>query len=134
MSEFIDLKALSRPSSPNTYLIAPANFTVSAKADAESPLYSVSADRVFDALIDIISSEPRWKNVASDKAAGRIAFVAETPLLRFKDDVDIAVVDFSGQSSPVIYSRSRIGYSDMGANAKRVSKLLERLSDAVRVT
>lgn len=134
MSEFLELRTLSRPGSPNTFLLAPDNFAVSAKADTESPVFENDADQVFRAVVAVISSEKRWVDVRQDTKTRRAAFVAVTPFFRFKDDVDIEVLDFSGRSQIVIYSRSRVGYSDLGANAKRVSSFIERLRNALSVT
>ncbi len=58
----------------------------------------------------------------------RISFIAVTPLMKFKDDVYVQAVPVDGdpaRSSVAVYSASRIGYSDMGTNAKRVKELLE---------
>ena len=49
---------------------------------------------------------------------------------RCKDDIDVAalaVATDENRSQLAVYSRSRIGYSDLGANAKRVRMLLEKL-------
>ena len=52
--------------------------------------------------------------------------------MRYKDDISILVLPARGEESGselAIYSRSRVGYSDMGANRKRVLGLLKRLKD-----
>ena len=51
--------------------------------------------------------------------------------MRFKDDVDILVLPVEGhdhQSTLAIYSGSRLGYSDLGTNGKRVNALLTALA------
>lgn len=63
------------------------------------------------------------------------SFVARTKLMRFKDDIDVEIIPLSdNRSSFIIYSRSRIGYSDMGANRKRVDQWLKVLSEHVKGT
>lgn len=68
-----------------------------------------------------------WKVVAQDTEAGLIEAVATTPLLAFKDDVVIRIVPWEKGSRVDIRSASRIGVSDFGANAKRISMFLTRL-------
>ncbi len=68
-----------------------------------------------------------WRLKALDAQAGRISFIAVSKLFKFKDDVDIAILPSDGKSTLAVYSASRVGYSDMGANAKRVNDLLTSL-------
>lgn len=84
---------------------------------------------MFSKLSEIIASERSFGKIDTDAEALRIKFVATTGLMRFKDDVDIEIIPLDeGRSSVAIYSRSRVGYSDLGANRKRVTKLIERLT------
>ena len=51
--------------------------------------------------------------------------------MRFKDDIDIQIIPAQGETAETqiaIYSRSRIGYSDLGANRKRVAELIHKLT------
>lgn len=130
MTYYIDFKVLERPSSPNTYLLAPAGLCERAEQDQSSPQYSASPDAVFSACGDIIDAQKNWSLVSSDAEIGRLRFVSVSPLMRYKDDIDIAVLagtDGTSNTQLAVYSRSRIGYSDLGANAKRVALLLEQL-------
>lgn len=84
---------------------------------------------MFSKLSEIIASERSFGKIDTDAEALRIKFVATTGFMRFKDDVDIEIIPLDeGRSSFAIYSRSRVGYSDLGANRKRVTKLIERLT------
>ncbi|MEM9234950.1 MAG: DUF1499 domain-containing protein, partial [Pseudomonadota bacterium] len=77
-------------------------------------------------------NDPQYKDVSADPRARAISAVAVTKLLRFKDDLDIAVLPTEEGSTLAIYSRSRIGYSDMGANRKRVDALIAALREDIR--
>ena len=65
-----------------------------------------------------------WKLVAADSAAGRIEATATTPWFGFKDDVVVRVRPEKSGSRIDIRSVSRVGKSDVGANAKRIRTYL----------
>ena len=132
MSEFIDFSQLVRPNSPNTYLVAPPGLCLQCEADCDSPVFDLSPENLFGRLLSVIEANKSWRLAASHKGEGRACFVAVTPVLRFKDDVDVAVLPgpraFTSQIA--IYSRSRVGYADLGANQRRVEALLEALQSS----
>ena len=47
----------------------------------------------------------------------------------FKDDVHVAVEQYGTGAAFHIRSASRVGYSDLGVNARRVKKIVEALED-----
>jgi len=68
-----------------------------------------------------------WEIVAADSGAGRIEATATTAWFGFKDDVVVRVTP-EGQASRVdVRSVSRVGMSDVGANAARIREYLARL-------
>ncbi len=130
MADFISFETLTRPAKPNTYLVAPDGLCANAKVDAASPDLLGSPRGVFSQLSEIIASERRWGKLRVDPEGLRLRFIARSALMRFTDDIDIRVLtanEAGGATRVAIYSRSRIGYSDLGANAKRVNDLLARL-------
>jgi uncharacterized protein (DUF1499 family) len=55
-------------------------------------------------------------------------FVAVTPALRFRDDVDVLILPaMDGGSTMAVYSRSRVGLWNLGANRARVMRLHSEL-------
>jgi len=69
-----------------------------------------------------------WEIVASDPATGRIEATATTLWFGFKDDIIVRVVP-QGQASRLdVRSVSRVGRSDIGANARRVLEYLSKLT------
>ena len=68
-----------------------------------------------------------WHIAAAVPEEGRIEATATTPLLRFKDDVVIRIRSDPAGSRVDVRSKSRIGRSDLGANAKRIRAYFERL-------
>lgn len=72
-----------------------------------------------------------WEIIASDATTGRIEATATTFWFGFKDDVVIRVRAQSAASVIDLRSLSRIGQSDLGANAARIRQYLRRLRDAM---
>lgn len=75
-----------------------------------------------------------WEIVAADPASGRIEATATTLWFGFKDDVVIRVeadrdAPGGGGSRVDVRSVSRVGKSDVGANAKRIRAYLEMLGN-----
>jgi uncharacterized protein (DUF1499 family) len=68
-----------------------------------------------------------WEIVAEDERAGRIEAVATTRWFGFKDDIVVRVVAAGSGSRIDVRSRSRVGRSDLGANAKRIQDFLTRV-------
>lgn len=68
-----------------------------------------------------------WNIVASDRASGRIEAVATTFWFGFQDDVVIRVQREGEKNRVDIRSKSRVGGSDFGTNAKRVRAYLQAL-------
>ena len=68
-----------------------------------------------------------WEVVSSDAPAGRIEATATTSWWGFKDDVVVRVRPEGSGSRVDVRSMSRVGMSDLGANAKRVREFLAKL-------
>lgn len=86
----------------------------------------------FDAPVEAVAAavERLERGVARRSEAGglHLRYVAVTPTLRFRDDVDLLILPMDEERSSVaIYSRSRVGLSDLGTNRRRVEALERRL-------
>ncbi|MBU6165236.1 MAG: DUF1499 domain-containing protein [Alphaproteobacteria bacterium] len=73
-----------------------------------------------------------WEIVAKDAEQGRIEAVARVPWWGFRDDVVIRLTAIPGGTRVDIRSKSRVGTSDLGVNARRISAWLDRLAASVR--
>lgn len=70
-------------------------------------------------------AEEMWSVTSVDPQAGRILAIAESRIFHFVDDVVVAVEGEPGRDARVqVRSRSRIGQSDLGANAERIRAYL----------
>lgn len=67
--------------------------------------------------------EMGWEITLADESAGRIEAVATTRWFGFKDDVVVRV----GAGRIDVRSKSRVGRSDLGANAHRIQDFLTRV-------
>ena len=68
-----------------------------------------------------------WEVVGEDAGTGRIEAVDTTPWFDFKDDIAVRVVPAGAGSRIDVRSKSRVGRSDLGTNARRIRAYLKRL-------
>ena len=68
-----------------------------------------------------------WDIVAAVPTEGRIEATDTTAWFGFKDDVVIRIRPQGNASRVDVRSKSRVGMSDLGANAERIGRLLDRL-------
>ena len=82
--------------------------------------------RTFD-LADRAARSMGWEIVALVPGQGRIEATATTLLFGFKDDVVIRITPEAGGSRVDVRSVSRVGQSDIGANARRIRAFMKEL-------
>ncbi|MCH2207826.1 MAG: DUF1499 domain-containing protein [Lentisphaerales bacterium] len=89
-----------------------------------SPLvYEGTSEAAIEAIVKVIENWPRAKVITQEENYFHV--VCTTLIFRFKDDLEI----FVDQEQKKIHFRSasRVGYSDLGTNRKRVNKFKETL-------
>jgi uncharacterized protein (DUF1499 family) len=72
--------------------------------------------------------EMGWEVVAAEEKEGRIEAVATTRWFGFKDDVVVRLTPAAGGARIDVRSKSRVGRSDVGANARRIERFLMLLT------
>jgi len=82
--------------------------------------------KVFEAAVET-ARDLGWDIVAVNPEAGMIEATATTRVMNFKDDVAIRVVERDGGTAVDIRSVSRVGISDLGANANRIRTFRDAL-------
>jgi len=92
-------------------------------APAELPL---PPDQAMDRAV-AAARELGWEIVAAVPAEGRLEATATTAWWAFKDDVVVRVTPAAGGSRVDVRSVSRVGRSDLGANAARIRAFLAAL-------
>jgi uncharacterized protein (DUF1499 family) len=94
------------------------------------PLYlGVPPSQAFDRALSAARGMG-WEIVANDPAQGRVEATATTFWFGFKDDIVVRVTAEGNGSRVDVRSLSRIGKSDVGANARRVRDYLAKVKAA----
>lgn len=129
--EAVDFRTLRLASTPNQFLVCPADYCANAPSHLESPVFQILAEDLRNRLKMVLAENPDITIVS--EAPSSIDMIARTPLMRWPDWVSIRFVSLSNsRSSLAIYSRSVYGYHDLGTNRKRIRKLLSRLSQRLK--
>lgn len=90
----------------------------------------VGTDAAFDAAL-AAARELGWTVVAMDEAGGRIEAIDRTLWFGFADDVVIRIRPTDAGSRVDVRSVSRVGVSDLGANAARIRAFLAQLEEEI---
>ncbi len=85
------------------------------------------ADEVFASALELVEARG-WELVSQNPEAGIIEATETTFVWGFKDDVVIRIRAEQDNSLVDVRSVSRVGQSDIGANAKRIEGILADLS------
>ena len=91
--------------------------------------YKGSFSEAKQALLSVITSLPRTKIIVDNDRYIHVTFTSR--LMRFVDDVEFLFDD----TNKLIHVRSasRVGYSDMGVNRKRVEELRKLLNERLKI-
>ena len=94
--------------------------------DLEPLVLDVSLSEAFDRVRAVVELS-EWRVLRIDEQERVIEAVASTKLLGYQDDVIVRVSPVREGSRIDVRSASRVGVSDMGANAKRIFTFLARV-------
>lgn len=125
----VDFTALERPSSPNTYLVAPDGFTP-VRSDAEAPVLGMSAEKLKANWEAMVARQPSIEKVAESPDGLQIDYIQRTKLMHYPDWITVRFIPMPSDpetgdyATLAVYSRSVYGHSDMGANKARITKWL----------
>jgi hypothetical protein len=112
----LDDDRLDVPTDPNTWLLAPADFAP-AKPDAPAPVFDVPAYRLAQAWISVVENEPRTKILAVSWDGLQIEAEQRSAVFGFVDRWSTRFIALEPiRSTLVAYSRSQVGYWDLGTN------------------
>jgi uncharacterized protein (DUF1499 family) len=122
----VDPRAIPKPDRPNHWLIRPAG------GDARPPDYALEAPELARIVDAVVTAQPRTQRIAGAVDSGHMTYLTRTLLIGYPDYVSIRVYATEMGSSLAVFSRSRFGQSDLGANRKRMEKWMAAIDMAVR--
>jgi len=123
---FTDFDTLQPPDSPNTWLVAPADFRP-ADPDETAPVFDVPAERLARAWVLVVRQQPRTNVAVSDDGL-QVEAEQRSAVFGFVDRISARFVTLSPDRSTLIaYSRSEVGYWDLGVNRRRLQDWLALL-------
>lgn len=127
--EQVDFAHLDLPSRGNVYLMCPADPLIcNLKADEASPTFAVEPSLLRDRWLEMVSAEPRIRQVGAGKDNGHLVFIQHSFFFRFPDIINVEFFPTAkGGSTIAVLSRARYGESDFGVNAARVSAWVAKL-------
>jgi uncharacterized protein (DUF1499 family) len=118
----MDIAHIERPSTPNTFLAAPADFTP--KPDAVTDFHG-DPDQLYAAVKRVALAQDRvYLHVAYDDRR-QVHFVARSANANFPD---LITAQITPDGNLILYSRSIYGHGDMGVNQTRVHAWLAALA------
>lgn len=94
-------------------------------------ILTATREAVFAAALDVVGAMDGFEVIASDADAGTIEATHTSSVFRFVDDFVVRVREDAAGSRVDLRSKSRLGRSDLGANAARIRDFQARLQAAV---
>jgi uncharacterized protein (DUF1499 family) len=128
----VDFATLALPASPNTCLLTPTSAPGSGHLHRDP--FPVTPDRAWDAIRAVGASMPRTFPLTEFPERRQAQWVARTRLMNYPDIVVAEVAPTGGGTGLWLYSRSLVGYSDLGANRARVLAWLAAFEERLRRT
>ena len=111
---------------PNQFLALPPGFEAAEKPDLESPVFEAGIDQVHAAWLSVLKTASKVSAIRQQ--GGQIEAVQKTPLMGFPDWITAEPIDLgAGKASIAVFSRSKYGIRDLGANEQRVNSWIDRL-------
>lgn len=119
----VDPQTAPDPSTPNWYRAVP-------DGENAAPVFDVSASDLSSAFDRVVNDQPRIELLQDDRASGGpVTWVQRSALFGFPDYISVTFVPAGDGSTSTlaVFSRARVGQSDLGVNEKRVTAWITKL-------
>lgn len=126
----VEFSSLKRRSSPNYCLVCPKGFCGDFRPNIVSPEFNLDVSNLRTEFNKLVLQEPNVVQVGSDDDRFEDRYIQRSGIWRFPDTITVRFIELEkGRSTLAAYSRSQIGYSDLGANKKRMERWLGLLNN-----
>jgi uncharacterized protein (DUF1499 family) len=126
----LDPLTLERTGRPNDFLVCP-EARCAAVADRVPPVLEVAAADQLRLWEEVVSASPRTRILRVNETDLLVHAEQRSRLMRFVDTIVVRVIpEGEGRSTFAAYSRSELGYSDMGVNQGRLEDWIARVEAA----
>lgn len=122
----IDFATLELTSKPNQFLVLPEGFTARSNAHHTSRVWRGTDPATLLANFKSVALDAPRTEVTNENET-QVELCQKSALFKFPDFITLEAVEVPGGSALCVYSRSKVGYSDLGVNAKRIQGWLEQL-------
>jgi uncharacterized protein (DUF1499 family) len=126
----VDFATLALPASPNTFLLTPTSAPGAGHLHRDP--FPVTVEAALSAIRAVGAAQPRTFALADYPDRGQAQWVARTRLMNYPDIVVAEVAPTGGGTGLWLYSRSLIGWSDLGANRARIMEWLAAFERRLR--
>jgi uncharacterized protein (DUF1499 family) len=126
----LDPLTLERTGRPNDFLVCP-EARCAAAADRLPPVLQLAAADQLRLWEEVVTASPRTRILQVNETELLIHAEQRSRLMRFVDTIVVRVIPAAdGRSTFAAYSRSEVGYSDMGVNQGRLEEWIARVEAA----
>lgn len=126
----VDFGTLALPPSPNTCLLTPSSAPGAGHLHRDP--FPATPEAVLEAVRAAAAAMPRTFPLADYPERHQAQWVARTRLMNYPDIVVAEAAPSGGGTGLWLYSRSLIGWSDLGANRARVMAWLAEIEARLR--
>lgn len=121
----VDFENLTRRDAPNDALACHPDICGATAVDFETPVFPIPGARLREIVREVALAQPRTQLVYASRWGEEDRYVVRSRLMRYPDTVVARIYGAGpGRSMLGLYSRSQIGYSDMGMNRARIGDWL----------
>lgn len=126
----LDPLTLERTGHPNDFLVCPTG-RCTATTDRAAPVLDIAAAGQLRLWEQVVTAAPRTRILGLSETGFTLHAEQRSRIFRFVDTIAVRVLPLEGgRSTFAAYSRSELGYGDMGVNRARLEAWVAQLEAA----